>query len=66
MPISPKNELAERAHLARRVEQMQLEIETLKTKLSDNSQLDALMARVTNCESLAGIPSHNPPSVKGE
>ena len=66
MPNSPKNEHAERAHLARRVELMEAEIHLLKSKLKDNSQLDALMQRVSNCEVLAGIASSNPPSLRNE
>ena len=67
MPTSsPKNEQADRAQLARRVEVMEATIDHLKNKLNDHTQLDSLMERVSNCETLAGIASSNSPSVKGE
>ena len=68
MPTSsPKHEeQAERAQLARRVEVMEATIDHLKNKLNDHTQLDSLMERVSNCETLAGISSTNSPSVKGE
>lgn len=58
MPASPKvseAESAERVHLARRISDMENEIENLKHRLHDNGQVDELMQRVANCESLAGI-----------
>ena len=58
MPSSPKAQ--EQAHLAEKVAHMEQEIETLRNKLGDNTQLEELLKRVANCESLAGVVPHPP------
>lgn len=60
MPQSPK---ADKGQLLQKIEDMENEIENLRNKLNDHTQLDNLMRRIAHCESLAGIP---PPLVKEE
>lgn len=58
MPQSPKPNEADKAarvQLAERVSFLECEIENLKSRLNDHSQLEKLALRVSNCESLAGI-----------
>lgn len=58
MPPSPKPNEADktaRVQLAERVSFLESEIENLKSRLNDDSELEKLAMRVANCESLAGI-----------
>lgn len=61
MPPSPsKNpdlgaEKAARAQLVERVTFLETEIENLKARLNDQSQIEHLVQRIANCENLAGI-----------
>jgi hypothetical protein len=56
MPQSPvKSSQDEKSHLAERVAFLESEIENLKARLNDQSQIDQLVERISNCESLAGI-----------
>ena len=59
MPPSPKSIPQDKTTtiLADKISHMEHEIEELKTKLNDHSQIDDLMQRIANCESLAGIVS---------
>ena len=55
-PVKPSSEDAvARSHLAERVAFLESEIENLKARLNDQSQINHLVERISNCESLAGI-----------
>jgi hypothetical protein len=56
MPTSPKAS-SEKQQLTDRVEQLESEIENLKQRLNDQTEIEKLVKRVVNCEYLAGIVS---------
>ena len=56
MPTSPKAN-SEKQQLTERVEQLESEIENLKQRLNDQTEIEKLVKRVANCEHLAGIVS---------
>jgi DNA repair ATPase RecN len=54
-PTRHADEKAQRTQLVERVAFLETEIENLKAKLNDQTQIEQLVQRISNCESLAGI-----------